>query len=41
MSDVLLMYVSAAFLFLALIAIVALWDNPKVQLLTLSALSWS
>ena len=39
MSDVLLMYVSAAFLFLALIAIVALRDNLKVQLLTLNALS--
>ena len=39
MSDVLLMYVSVAFLFLALIVVIALRDNPKVQLLTLNALS--
>ena len=39
MSDVLLMHVSVAFLFLALIVVIALRDNPKVQLLTLDALS--
>ena len=39
MSDELLMYVSAAFLFLALIVVIALRDNLKVQLLTLNALS--
>ena len=39
MSDELLMYVSIAFFFLALTVVVALRDNPKVQLLTLNALS--
>ena len=38
-SDVLLMYVSNAFLLLALIAIIALRNNPKLQLLTVNALS--
>ena len=41
MSDVLLMYVSGAFLFSALIAVIALRDNPKVRLLTMDALAWS
>ena len=39
MSDVLLMHVSITFLFLALIVVIALRDSPKVQLLTMDALS--